>query len=237
MRLNGQLDDLRKCRWLQLGRRLGLAKEPARESAFGRDPLLLEPFPDEAERHLSIKAKSKAPPSNHESLVEHTNERFLEQCRDFAIDVVLDVGANTGQFAQALRAQGYHGHIVSFEPLSDAHAALVAAADSDPLWDVAERCAIGAQDGWAEINISAIPIVPHCFPCSICIVTQRRSRNMWEMNPAGLSLSILYIEQTFSDPTTLFGRENRHIRIQGRDLAGLKTSIMIALRSSYVRCP
>ena len=61
---------------------------------------------------------------------------------------------NTGQFVQDLRASGYHGHIISFEPLSDAHATLVATAAADPLWDVVERCAAGASDGSAEINIA-----------------------------------------------------------------------------------
>ena len=50
----------------------------------------------------------------------------------FRIDLVLDVGANTGQFGKRLRTLGYAGEIISFEPLADAHALLQAAAAADP---------------------------------------------------------------------------------------------------------
>jgi FkbM family methyltransferase len=71
------------------------------------------------------------------------------------VNVVLDVGANVGQFARELRKQsGYRGRIVSFEPMRDAHEALQRAAASDPAWDVARRSAIGARCGVITINVS-----------------------------------------------------------------------------------
>lgn len=70
------------------------------------------------------------------------------------IDLVLDVGANAGQYALEIRSFGYPGRIVSFEPLSSAHKALTSAAAADKNWDVFERCALGAEDTMAAINIS-----------------------------------------------------------------------------------
>jgi FkbM family methyltransferase len=70
------------------------------------------------------------------------------------VDVVFDVGANVGQYAQLLRRLGYARTIVSFEPLSDAHAACVAASAHDAGWQVAPRAAIGGSDGEIQINIA-----------------------------------------------------------------------------------
>lgn len=67
---------------------------------------------------------------------------------------VLDVGANTGQFAISLRQAGYLRGLTSFEPLPDAHAQLTASAQSDPHWTIAPRAAVGAKAGSAQINIS-----------------------------------------------------------------------------------
>jgi hypothetical protein len=44
--------------------------------------------------------------------------RLMAALRAFDIDLVFDIGANEGQFANALRASGYSGRMVSFEPLS-----------------------------------------------------------------------------------------------------------------------
>jgi FkbM family methyltransferase len=72
----------------------------------------------------------------------------------FDVDLVLDVGANAGQFAAGLRAFGYRGKIVSFEPLSAAHARLTEKAAADDAWRVHPRTAIGDEDGTIEINIA-----------------------------------------------------------------------------------
>jgi len=71
------------------------------------------------------------------------------------IDLIVDVGANTGQFARQCRAAGYKGEIISFEPSAAAHASLLRSAAADPLWNVAGRMALGAANGEIEINIAA----------------------------------------------------------------------------------
>jgi FkbM family methyltransferase len=73
----------------------------------------------------------------------------------FEISVVLDVGANAGQYGTALREWGYAGRIVSFEPLAEAHRLLERRAAADPAWRVAPRMAIGDRDGEVEIEVSA----------------------------------------------------------------------------------
>jgi FkbM family methyltransferase len=69
-------------------------------------------------------------------------------------ELVLDVGANSGQFASELFNAGFMGRIISFEPLSSAHAALTKTAQDHPKWEVAPRCAVGAAAGGAIINIA-----------------------------------------------------------------------------------
>ncbi|MFZ0497148.1 MAG: hypothetical protein WBE80_05265 [Methylocella sp.] len=54
--------------------------------------------------------------------------------RDRKITLVLDIGANKGQYGKSLRDTiGYKGRIVSFEPLREAFAILQQTAASDPL--------------------------------------------------------------------------------------------------------
>jgi FkbM family methyltransferase len=86
------------------------------------------------------------------------NSKNLRQRRLFSlleIDLIIDVGANTGHFAHLCRDIGYKGEIISFEPGAAAHASLLLAAADDPLWTVADRMALGDTTGAAEINISA----------------------------------------------------------------------------------
>lgn len=70
------------------------------------------------------------------------------------IELVFDVGANIGQYAIAIRDEGYQGRIVSFEPLADAYETLLKKSLSNPLWTIHKRCALGSKPGEAEINIS-----------------------------------------------------------------------------------
>lgn len=87
--------------------------------------------------------------------------RVLSLCR---IDLVVDVGANTGQYAAVVRGTGYGGRILSLEPLSQAHEKLAAAARKDSNWIVGPAVAIGAAPGEAELNISANAVSSSLMP-------------------------------------------------------------------------
>jgi FkbM family methyltransferase len=80
---------------------------------------------------------------------------FARSCRSKGVATVLDVGANRGQFASRLRMAGWPGPIHSFEPLSDLHSRLVAAAARDPNWKIAERVALGDASGRTTINVAS----------------------------------------------------------------------------------
>jgi len=84
------------------------------------------------------------------------------------IDLVLDVGANIGQYGSRVRAEGYRNRIVSFEPLSSAYDILKNFAKSDKSWFIHERCAVGSRLGETEINISKNSYSSSLLPmCSI----------------------------------------------------------------------
>jgi FkbM family methyltransferase len=70
------------------------------------------------------------------------------------VDLVLDVGANCGQFARSLRNAGYEGRLVSFEALSTAHAELLRVSRGDARWEIAPRAAVGDHEGETRINIA-----------------------------------------------------------------------------------
>ena len=78
-------------------------------------------------------------------------QRLIEHC---GIDLVLDVGANAGHYGIDLRAHGYTGRIVSFEPLAFAHERLAEAARSDSEWRVAPRMALGDSEGEIDIHVA-----------------------------------------------------------------------------------
>ena len=96
------------------------------------------------------------------------------------IDLVLDVGANTGQFGKSLRQIGYRGRIVSFEPMKAPFAALQRSASADPLW-ACHNIALGDVDETAVINVSA----------------NSHSSSLLPVNPRSLQIepSIAYVGQ------------------------------------------
>ena len=85
--------------------------------------------------------------------IEHW-QRIAAMLDDAGVTVLLDVGANEGQYVGYLRNAGWTGRIVSFEPVAAVHATLKANAARDPAWEVAPAMALGAEEGEADIIVS-----------------------------------------------------------------------------------
>jgi FkbM family methyltransferase len=78
---------------------------------------------------------------------------FFDVMNAHDIDVVLDVGANDGDYGREIRDRGYKGLIVSFEPNPIVFERLQAAIANDPKWQ-AFPLAIGEEDGEAVLSIA-----------------------------------------------------------------------------------
>ena len=108
---------------------------------------------------MSIKHRAKSLFRKMGYLVEpydiYNDPRALRKCLLSlnGINVVLDIGANEGQFAGELRHDGYVGRIISFEPVAQAYEKLAANAKGDTKWETV-NCALGSADGKAEINVA-----------------------------------------------------------------------------------
>ena len=88
-------------------------------------------------------------------LVRYRGFDLLGLIQRLRVDTVLDVGANIGQYAQALRYKGYKGRILSFEPNPRTYGIMQQAAAGDPAW----RCfniGFGDSESTAVLNAAAI---------------------------------------------------------------------------------
>lgn len=106
------------------------------------NPVLTSALPTHQPRRLRPRPSPQPPSEVADLLARHD------------IPLLLDVGANAGQYAAKIRGAGFKGRIVSFEPLSTAFARLAACAEADPMWS-AENVALGAAPGEVEIGLSA----------------------------------------------------------------------------------
>ncbi len=87
----------------------------------------------------------------HPSLEAHLGVLF----KQIGVNLVLDVGANIGQYAILLRKNGYKGHIISFEPVARNITVLKAKAKNDPRWHVCPY-GLGSQKEFLDINVTQL---------------------------------------------------------------------------------
>lgn len=98
------------------------------------------------------------------NVANNSSAQLLAALMHTESNLVFDIGANVGQFAWELRATGFKGQIVSFEPLSSPHGQLAAAARGDPGWLIHERAAVGDRDGEIDINVSGNSLSSSVLP-------------------------------------------------------------------------
>lgn len=80
-------------------------------------------------------------------------ERRRKLLASLDIDLILDVGANVGQYGREMRRLGYAGPIISFEPMRAALDELEVVADADGAWKVVPA-GISDASGTAQLHIA-----------------------------------------------------------------------------------
>jgi len=80
-------------------------------------------------------------------------ERRRKLLASLGVDLLLDVGANVGQYAREMRKLGYRGPIVSFEPMRSALGELEPLAAADGNWRVIPA-GLSDAEGTAQLHIA-----------------------------------------------------------------------------------
>jgi FkbM family methyltransferase len=99
--------------------------------------------------------------------IRRSDSRFYKRPIDFIrsrdIDLIVDIGANVGQYGENLRKEGYAGWIVSFEPVAATYETLAVRASRDGRWK-ALNMALGEHEGTTEINVSESSVYSSILP-------------------------------------------------------------------------
>lgn len=90
---------------------------------------------------------------------------LLKILREVNTDLILDIGANKGQFGKELYSYGYQQKILSFEPLSSVYKDLKDTASYHPQWYVYNRCCVG--DSEKEVTMHQSNLIGNSSTLSI----------------------------------------------------------------------
>ena len=139
-----------------------------------------------------------------------------------AIDVALDVGANAGQYARGLRALGYRGRIVSFEPLSTAFVRLEELCAEDPAWEC-RHVALGARTGRvATLNVAANSVSSSLLPTEARLVAAKPSTAFVDEEDCELT--------TLDELRPQLVRPNEHVFLK-LDVQGSELDVLVGAES------
>ena len=156
--------------------------------------------------------------------------------RHYAIDTVIDVGANEGQFGLELRRHGFKGLIISLEPLSDAFRKLQCIANENGPWQV-HQCAAGDGEAEAELNVAGNSVSSSILPM------ERKHEDMLPISKyvSTERIKVHTLDSMFGQHLTEMGKMFLKIDVQGFEkqvLAGssliLSSAVGVLLETSIV---
>ena len=149
-----------------------------------------------------------------------------------AIDAVIDVGANLGQYASRLRGAGWRGPILSIEPIPEVHGRLAERVAADPVWELAPPMAIGACAGEVDLEVSAeadmsstraqTPLLQAISPSSAVLrrvkVPQQRLDGLELLRDRPWRRLLVKADVQGAEPAVLAGMDGLWERVQGVQL-------------------
>ena len=150
------------------------------------------------------------------------------------IDLVIDVGANTGQYANGLRSCDYEGAILSLEPIPEAHKILDQKTKKDKNWFAYEPIAVGSSSGEFSFNISGNSVSSSLLKIKKKHVNAApNSDTVNVINVKTSSLDDIYLDFLKSNP----GYSNLYIKIdvQGAEWDVLKGSKLILSKARAIQ--
>ncbi len=153
-------------------------------------------------------------------LANHLRKIFAQN----NIQLVLDVGANMGQYHDFLRSEvGFKGQILSFEPVRKYSDLLKSRLAEDPRWRIYDF-ALGSEEGEASINVTRSPGLNSFLPARTDVVD-----GFWSEGAviAVEKVRIRTLDNMVSEGEIDFSNSNVYLKLdtQGFDLEVIKGAL------------
>ena len=130
------------------------------------------------------------------------------------INVLLDIGANEGQFANKVRKNGYAEKIISFEPLKDVYKELIKNSEKDINWTT-QNFALGDYNGETIINESNYSLSSSILPMTNLHLDAKKDSSFISQHKISIKKIDTYIQEKKLNYNNIFlkidtqGTENK----------------------------